>query len=77
MRLQEHWLPTRIDSAFQLWFREWGEFLHNEHLTAALLDRITVNRAVVNMKDCISIRPKNIPRATSKQVTAQAHDSSS
>lgn len=48
----------------QLGFDEWGNFMNNEHLTAALLDRITVNCAVFNMKECISIRPKNIVYAT-------------
>jgi len=51
----------------QLGFDEWGSFLHDPHLAAALLDRITVNCAVFNMKDCISIRPKKIVYATSKQ----------
>ena len=44
----------------QLGFEEWAIFLNNSHLTAALLDRITVNCAVFNMKTCISIRPKRI-----------------
>jgi DNA replication protein DnaC len=48
----------------QLGFDEWGSFLNNPHLTAALLDRITVNCTVFNMKECISIRPKNIVYAT-------------
>jgi len=51
----------------QLGFGEWGEFLQDSHLTAALLDRITVNCTVFNMKDCISIRPKKIVYATSNQ----------
>jgi len=51
----------------QLGFDEWGGFLHDSHLTAALLDRITVNCTVFNMKDCISIRPKNIVYAARKQ----------
>jgi len=50
----------------QLGFEEWGEFLHNEHLTAALIDRITVNCTVFNMEHCISIRPKNVVYATKK-----------
>ena len=53
----------------QLGFDEWGDFLYDSHLTAALLDRITVNCTVFNMKDCISIRPKKIVYATSKQTT--------
>lgn len=48
----------------QLGFEEWGDFLQNKHLTAALLDRITQNCTVFNMKECISIRPKNIIYAT-------------
>jgi len=59
----------------QLGFDEWGGFLHDPHLTAALLDRITVNCAVFNMKDCISIRPKNIVYATNKQSSAEPGDS--
>lgn len=48
----------------QLGFEEWVNFLQDKHLTAALIDRITVNCAVFNMKECISIRPKNIIYAT-------------
>ena len=48
----------------QLGFEEWGNFLNNVHLKAALLDRITANCIVFNMKECISIRPKNIVYAT-------------
>jgi len=51
----------------QLGFEEWGNFLQNKHITAALLDRITVNCTVFNMKECISIRPKNIIYATKEQ----------
>lgn len=50
----------------QLGFDEWDNFLKNKHLTAALLDRITVNCTIFNMKDCISIRAKNIVYATKK-----------
>lgn len=60
----------------QLGFDEWGAFLHDTHLTAALLDRITVNCAVFNMKDCISIRPKNILYATGKQHSTEQSSSS-
>jgi DNA replication protein DnaC len=59
----------------QLGFDEWGGFLHDSHLTAALLDRITVNCTVFNMKDCISIRPKNIIYATSKPSSPDADES--
>ncbi|MCK5344257.1 MAG: ATP-binding protein [Candidatus Heimdallarchaeota archaeon] len=44
----------------QLGFGEWGSFLKNQHIVAALLDRITENCIVFNMKDCISIRQKQI-----------------
>lgn len=57
--------PTIITT--QLGFDEWGTFLHDVHLTAAMLDRITVNCAVFNMKDCISIRPKKVVYAVKKK----------
>ena len=50
----------------QLGFEEWGSFLQDNHLTAALIDRITMNCTVFNMKHCISIRPKNVVYATKK-----------
>ena len=46
-------------------FSEWVSFIKDTHLIAALLDRITENCAVFNMKKCISIRPKNIIYGTS------------
>ena len=39
-----------------LGFAEWGSFLHNKHLTAALIDRLTENSHVINMKNCDSLR---------------------
>jgi DNA replication protein DnaC len=53
----------------QLGFEEWGDFLRDTHITAALLDRITVQCTIFNLKECISIRPKNIVYATSKKET--------
>jgi DNA replication protein DnaC len=41
-----------------LGFSEWGSFLHNKHLTAALIDRLTENSHVINMKDCRTLRDK-------------------
>ena len=41
-----------------LGFSEWGSFLRNNHLTAALIDRLTENSHVINMKDCGSLRDK-------------------
>lgn len=40
-----------------LGFSEWGDFLKNDHLTAALIDRLTEVSHVINMKNCHSIRP--------------------
>lgn len=50
----------------QLGFEEWGSFINDKHLTAALLDRITENCTVFNMSKCLSIRPKRIAYATEK-----------
>jgi len=50
----------------QLGLSEWGPLLGNEHLSAALIDRITENCTVFNMSRCISIRPKKIDNATSQ-----------
>jgi len=41
-----------------LGFSEWASFLRNDHLTAALIDRLTENSHVFNMKNCVSLRPK-------------------
>lgn len=40
-----------------LGFSDWGKFLKNDHLTAALIDRLTEVSHVINMKNCHSIRP--------------------
>jgi DNA replication protein DnaC len=39
-----------------LGFSEWGAFLKNNHLTAALIDRLTETSHVINMKDCTTLR---------------------
>ncbi len=39
-------------------FSEWTLFLKNDQLTAALIDRLTENSHVINMKGCDSLRPK-------------------
>lgn len=41
-----------------LGFSEWGSFLQNDHLTAALIDRLTETSHVFNMKECVGIRGK-------------------
>ena len=48
--------PTLITS--NLGFSEWRSFLKNDHLTAALIDRLTENSHVINMKNCVSLRAK-------------------
>lgn len=55
----------------QLGFDEWGTFLQDPHITSAVLDRLTVQCTVFNMKKCISIRPKNIVYATSNNSAAE------
>ena len=39
-----------------LGFAEWGSFLHNKHLTAALIDRLTENSHVIHIKNGKSLR---------------------
>lgn len=41
-----------------LGFSEWSSFLRNKQLTAALVDRLTENSHVINMKDCDTLRDK-------------------
>lgn len=41
-----------------LGFQQWVSFLNNDQLTAALIDRLTENTHIFNMKKCISLRPK-------------------
>jgi DNA replication protein DnaC len=50
----------------QLGFDEWGSFINDKHITAAILDRITENCTVFNMNKCISIRRKKISYAAEK-----------
>jgi DNA replication protein DnaC len=44
-----------------LGFSQWTSFLNNQQLTAALVDRLTENSHVINMKNCVSLRPKLEP----------------
>lgn len=41
-----------------LGFAQWTTFLQNNQLTAALIDRLTENSYIINMKDCVSLRAK-------------------
>ena len=56
LQKRHHRKPTLITS--NLGFSEWNTFLKNAHLTAALIDRLTENGYVVNMRKCVSLRPK-------------------
>jgi len=51
----------------QLGFSEWNNFLQNPHLTAALIDRLTVHCTLFNLNNCSSLRSKNITNASSSK----------
>jgi len=44
-----------------LGFQQWATFLKNDALTLALVDRLTENSHVFNMKECVSLRGKLSP----------------
>ncbi len=44
-----------------LGFSKWTSFLKNAQLAAALIDRLTENSYVINMKECVSLRAKLNP----------------
>jgi DNA replication protein DnaC len=46
-------------------FQQWGLFLKNNALTLALIDRLTENSHVFNMKGCVSLRTKLSPEEES------------
>lgn len=41
-----------------LGFEQWNSFLKNDQLTAALMDRLTETSHVINMRNCVSLRPR-------------------
>ncbi len=47
----------------QLGFKQWPSFLKNDHLTAALIDKLTETSHVFNMKGCRSLR-KNLDQTS-------------
>ena len=55
LSVSKSWVSTLITS--NLGFSEWGSFLKNDHLTAALIDRLTETSHVFNMKQCQGLRP--------------------
>jgi DNA replication protein DnaC len=54
-----------------LGFQEWVVFLKHPQLTAALLDRLTENSHVINMRNCVSLRAK----AANAEIVNNAVDS--
>jgi len=54
---QRHKKKTTLLTS-NLGFSEWGSFLRNPQLTAALISRLTEVSYVINMKDCVNLRPK-------------------
>ena len=48
--------PTLITS--NLGFGDWRSFLKNDHLTAALIDRLTETSHIFNLKECVTLRAK-------------------
>jgi DNA replication protein DnaC len=61
MQMRHKKKPTIITS--NLGFGDWKTFLKNDHLTAALIDRLTETCYVVNMRNCVGLRPKLSPEA--------------
>jgi hypothetical protein len=55
--LKRHKTKTTLITS-NLGFSEWGTFLKNNHLTGALLDRLTETSHVINMKHCRSLRTR-------------------
>lgn len=53
---RHHKRSTLITS--NMGFGEWRTFLKNDHLTAALIDRLTEDSNVINMRNCKSLRRK-------------------
>ncbi len=56
MQRRQKRCSTMITS--NLGFKEWRSFLKNDHLAAALIDRLTETSHVFNMKGCRSLRDK-------------------
>jgi len=53
---KRHRVKTTIITT-NLGFSQWESFLKNPQLTAALIDRLTEDSYVINMKACVSLRP--------------------
>jgi DNA replication protein DnaC len=57
MMKKRHWKKTTLITS-NLGFSQWTSFLKNDNLTAALMDRLTENSHIINMKNCVSLRQK-------------------
>ena len=57
MMKKRHMKKTTLITS-NLGFSQWVSFLKNDSLTAALMDRLTENSHVINMKNCVSLRQK-------------------
>jgi DNA replication protein DnaC len=55
MMKKRHMKKTTLITT-NLGFSQWVSFLKNDSLTAALMDRLTENSHVINMKNCVSLR---------------------
>ena len=56
MHKRHHQKTTLITS--NLAFSQWDSFFKNSQLTAALIDRLTENSHIINMRNCTSLRTK-------------------
>lgn len=54
--LQHRYKKTCTIITTNLGFKEWNDFFQNPHLTMALVDRLTDNGHIINMKKCLSLR---------------------
>ena len=60
MMKKRHMKKTTLITS-NLGFSQWVSFLKNDSLTAALMDRLTENSHVINMKNCVSLRKRLDP----------------
>lgn len=56
-----------------LGFSQWTSFLKNPQLTAALIDRLTENSYIINMKECVSLRAKLNPVQSITSIQHKEH----
>ena len=54
--MQHRYKKTCTIITTNLGFKEWDGFFQNPHLTMALVDRLTDNGHIINLKKCVSLR---------------------